>query len=354
MVKENLMVYGCYGYTGQLIVEEAINKNLRPILAGRDALKVKQMADKTGLPYRVFDLAFPDKILEAFADIKVLLHCAGPFIHTAEPMVKACIQSATHYLDITGEYQVFELMHSKNAEAQKAGIVVMPGVGFDVVPSDCLANHLKKRMPLATKLELALYQINGRLSHGTAITVAENMGNGCMIRSGGELKRTPQGDIVRTINILGKEKTGVAISWGDISTAYFSTGIPNITVYNILPASLISKMKLVETLGFIFRSKLVKSFLIQQIKRKPAGPDAEMRSKASGVIWGEAKNDSGIKVRSLLKLPEGYTLTAITAVAIAKSFLMGNVATGYKTPAMVFGSNFILEAVPGSELIDIE
>ncbi len=353
MEKKELLVYGSYGYTGRLIVDEALKNNLQPILSGRDKAKVEAQAREKNLPFRVFDLDDPSVVIKNLQDVKVLLHCAGPFAHTASAMADACMITGTHYLDITGEFQVFEALAAISDKAKTADIVLMPGVGFDVVPSDCLALYLKEKMPIADTLELALLQVGGTLSQGTAITVSENLGEGSVVRRKGKLEKIRQGELQRTIKIDGKERTAVAISWGDVSTAYRSTRIPNITVYNFLPPELISKMKLLDVFSPVFRLGFVKRFMKYQIKKRPAGPNEETRQNAKSVIWGEVKNGLGISRRAKLELPEGYTLTAITAIQIAKSFMEGNTARGYQTPAMVFGSSFITDKVAGSKLTDL-
>lgn len=340
---KGLLIYGCYGYTGKLISEHAVQSGMQPTLAGRDAGRVKQMADELHLPYLVFDLDNEQAVVEHLRNFKVVLHCAGPFIHTAETMVNACLKAGTHYLDITGEFQVFEQIFKRDAEAQDAGILLMPGVGFDVVPSDCLSLYLKELLPTADSLELALYQKGGKLSHGTAITVAENLGGGNTIRRKGRLVNEKAGYHTRVIKVDDKERVAVAIPWGDISTAFRSTQIPNITVYNFVPAKVISSMRLSNYIGFLLQFGPIKRMMIKNIKKRPAGPDADQRQKAKTIIWGEVKNPLGITKQAILELPEGYTITAHTAVAIAQNILDKEPPHGAKTPAQVFGKNFILQ-----------
>ena len=342
MDKKGLLVYGCYGYTGELISEHAVKSGLRPTLAGRDEVRVNQMADILGLPYLLFGLDDVAAVANNIAPFKVVLHCAGPFKYTSNIMVNACLKSGTHYLDITGEYQVFEDVFKRDADAAKAKILLMAGVGFDVVPSDCLALYLKEQMPNAEFLELALVQKGGRISHGTAITVAENVNGGCMVRQQGKLVKEKSGYNTRTIDIGDKQpRTGVAISWGDISTAYRSTRIPNITVYNVVPKKVIDSMKLSNYIGFILDWKPVKNYIIKQIKQRPAGPNAEQRQKAQTFVWGEVKNRMGASKQAVLELPEGYTLTALTGVEIAKRILAVEPPYGARTPSQVFGADFI-------------
>src|SRR5436190_13874240 len=156
-MKEGLLIYGCYGYTGKLISEHAVEVGFKPILAGRDEQKTRALAEKLGLSWRVFDLDDEAKVTENLRDFKVVLHCAGPFMFTSEVMAKACIKAKTHYLDITGEISVFEKIFRMDKRAIEAGILLMAGTGFDVVPTDCLALYLKEKLPSAESLAMALY-----------------------------------------------------------------------------------------------------------------------------------------------------------------------------------------------------
>ncbi len=350
--KENFLIYGCYGYTGSLITDYAIKQGLKPVLAGRDEAKVKALADRYGLEFKVFDLSDVDTVVPHLLPFKAVIHCAGPFIKTVEVMSKACLKSQTTYLDITGEYQVFEEIFRLDEKAKQAGILMMPGVGFDVVPTDCLSVYLKGVLPTAEKLELALLQKGGRLSHGTALTVLENMGDQCMVRRKGKLVQVKQGFMTRTVNFIDREREVVAISWGDISTAFRSTKIPNITVYNHVPHRVIDSMRLSNYIGFVFKIPFVKRYLAKTIKSKPPGPNDEQRRTAQSYVWGEVKNGFGITRSALLELPEGYTLTALCAVEIVKRVLNGLPDKGAKTPAQVFGADFILQ-FPGVKRVDI-
>ena len=258
-------------------------------------------------------------------------------------MSSACIKTKTHYLDITGEIEVFENLYKKDEAARNAGVLLMSGVGFDVVPSDCLAMYLKEQLPDATSLEMTLLQKGGMLSHGTAITVVENMAEKCQVRRNWKIVGVPNGTLIKQIPFPDKTRTAVAISWGDVASSFRSTQIPNITIYNALPPKLISGMKWGNYFSFITRTRFVKDFLIKQIKKRPSGPNEEMRKNATAAIFGEVKNAKGETKRAVLDLPEGYLLTALTALKITEKVLENTPAVGAKTPAQVFGSDFILQ-----------
>lgn len=342
-MKENLLIYGCYGYTGYLISKLAAEKNLKNIiLAGRDAIKTKAVADELKLPYRVFDLQ-QEQVETELKNIKAVLHCAGPFKYTSSIMANACIKTNTHYLDITGEIDVFESLQQMSKSASDADIILMPGVGFDVVPSDCLALYLKEQMPDAKTLELILMSVGGMLSHGTSITIIENMHQSSSRREQGKIISTRSGANVKEFDFGFARKVAVEIPWGDVSTAFYTTGIPNITVYNALPKSLIKNMQLGNYFKFLLSSRLIKNFLIKKVKQRPAGPDEKMRTTSRTYILGIASNDNQTR-RAVLELPEGYWITAQTAIAIAIKVMNNQIAKrGFLTPAAALGSEFILQ-----------
>lgn len=336
----NFLIYGANGYTGELITRYAVERGMRPVLAGRSAIKVEELAKKDHLEYRVFSLDEKSRMDESLNDIDVVLHCAGPFSLTAKPMVEACLRNKTHYTDITGEIAVFEMMAKLDARAREAGVMVMSGVGFDVVPTDCLAVHLKDRLETAIYLTLAFYGLGG-LSHGTQATMTMNVGQGGAIRKDGTITRVPAAWKSRDIEFGETTKRAVSIPWGDVATAYYSTGIPNIEVYTVVPPSNLRLMKLSRYFGWLMAAKPVNDYLLEQI---PAGgPTDEARAKGKSLIWGEAEDANGNRVESRLTAPEGYTLTALAALNIVQKILDGNFTPGYQTPAGAYGADLILE-----------
>jgi short subunit dehydrogenase-like uncharacterized protein len=347
---KTFLIYGANGYTGELIARFAAEKNLKPILAGRNAEKVEALAKQHDLDFRVFSLEETEKLDAALAETEFVLHCAGPFSLTSKLMVEACLRNKRHYLDITGEITVFETLARFDAKAKEAGIMIMPGVGFDVVPSDCLAKYLKDRLPGATNLTLAFYGM-GRISHGTQATMTMNVGRGGAIRRNGEITPVPAAYKTREIDFGEIQKTGVTIPWGDVSTAFYSTGIPNIEVYTVLPPSNLKMLKLSRYLGWLLATKPVQKYLQKQI---PAGgPSDEERAKGKSYLWGEASDESGNKVEARQLCPEGYTLTALTALLIAGKILDGNFCAGFQTPAKCYGADLILE-IEGTSRGDVK
>ncbi|MTI23240.1 NAD-dependent epimerase/dehydratase family protein [Fulvivirga sp. RKSG066] len=344
-----ILVYGAYGYTGKLIVDEALQKNLSITIAGRDKKKTETLAKEAQVPFISFDLEDVQLIINTLQEFDLVIHCAGPFEYTASIMAEACIQSKTHYIDITGEYQVFENLHLMHEQAAEAGIMLLPGAGFDVVPSDCLAAQLQHEYLMGDKLELAFTSTGASLSRGTAKTMVENIHKGQLYREEGVLKSRKLGKSTRNIDYGAFNQISVGISWGDICTAHYSTGIPNIEVFTGSTEKQISQMKWANYLKSVLSWRWVKNIFLKKIDKKPAGPSEEKRTKANMYLWGKISglNDSHEK---RIKTPNGYTLTARSAVLIAQKILNGDFKKGYQTPSSAYGKDLIFE-IDGCEEI---
>ena len=346
-----VIVYGATGYTGQLVVDECLSQGMRPLLAGRDAERVRALAERHGLEWRAASLDDAVALDRVLAGATVVIHCAGPFARTSRPMADACLRNGVHYLDITGEIAVFEALAARDAEARTAGVMLLPGAGFDVVPTDCLAAHLKQRMPSATSLALAFHGGSG-LSRGTATTMAENAGGPGAVRRGGRIVPVPPAWRTRRIDFGDKIRLTATIPWGDVSTAFHSTGIPDIEVYVAMPPSTVRLLRLSRWIAPLLRTAWVRGRLVAGIRRRPPGPSPDERARATAVLWGEARDASGTTVVSRLRTPDGYTLTARTAALAVRLVEAGGAVPGFQTPSRAFGAGFILQ-VPGCTRTDL-
>lgn len=336
------LLYGATGYTGHLIAEMAAAAGVHPILAGRSRPGVESLAKSLDLPWRIFALDHPAAVRAGLDGVSVVLHCAGPFSRTSRPMASACLESGAHYLDITGEIGVFEELAARDAEARASGVMLLPGVGFDVVPSDCLAAHLARRLPGASHLMLGL-QGNGRLSRGTQTTIIENQHRGGMIRRGGKLVPVPTAWKTRQIDFGRGPRTAVTIPWGDVSTAWYSTGIPDIEVYAAVPPMLRQAMVVSRYLGWLLRQQWVREFQLRRVQAGAAGPSPDELARGRSIVWGRVEDAAGNTATARLHGPDGYLMTARTALAALGRVLAGGVTTGFQTPSRAFGPEFVLE-----------
>jgi short subunit dehydrogenase-like uncharacterized protein len=337
-----IILYGSYGYTGRLIAEECRALSMGVLLSGRDPVKLKLQSEHSGYPFEVADINDRPALLNLLKKGKLIIHCGGPFQFTARQMAEACLETGTHYTDIAGEYPVFELLAQYDSRAKDNGILIMPGVGFDVVPSDCLALFLKKRLPTATHLQLAFAMSKGGLSRGTSKTMIEGMGYGGMIRQNGKLTPLPLGDKVMEIDFGPFKRKALCIPWGDIATAWRSTGIPNIEVYSAVPGNTIRAAKASRWFNRLLRQRWIKDYLLKRVDQRITGPDQHKRESGRSYLWGKVWDQQGNSQEARLDTISGYSLTAKTAVLVAEKILAGSARPGYFTPAQYFGEELIL------------
>lgn len=335
------LLYGANGFTGKLIAEECARRGLSPILAGRREDAIRPLAERLGLSWRVFSLDRSEAIARELEGVGAALLCAGPFSRTSAPFVDACLRSRRHYLDITGEVEVLEAVHARDAEARAAECVLMPAVGFDVVPSDCLAASLKRALPDATRLELAFYGI-AEPGPGTLKTMIEGIERGGAVRRDGKIVRVPIAWKRRSIPFHDEARLAVTIPWGDLATAYRSTGIPNIEVYMAAPRAQLAAVRVARRLSPVLRAAPVRRAANRFVERWISGPDERARAGGHSEFWGCASSGDR-SVEGTASGPEGYDLTVRTSIESVLRVLRGDVAPGAWTPSSAFGASFFAE-----------
>ena len=336
------LLYGANGYVGEAAARLAVQQGLKPILAGRDAAKIEPLAKELGLEHRACALDDSAGLDRALRGVPLVLHLAGPYKFTAQPMVDACLRAGVHYLDITGEIPVFEALAARDAEAKAKKVMLLPAVGFDVVPTDCLAAHLKRRLPSATRLTLAFQSI-GRsgLPPGTQRTMIELLPFGDRVRKGGKLVVPEPGVKTRSVDFGQGPVEATRFTWGDVFTAWYTTGIPDIEVYVALPAAMRKQMGLMKKLRPLFHFAPLRALLKRGVK---PGPSAEARAKTVTHVWGEAADAQGRTAVSRLHGPEaGLVWTTRAALAVVRKVLAGNVMPGFQTPARAYGADLVME-----------
>jgi len=343
------MIYGANGFTGRLIARQAKHKNLRPILAGRRAEPIRDWAAQLDMPWRSFDVSDPSALAAAVTNVGLVLNCAGPFSATSGAMLDACLACRAHYLDITGEIDVFVAAHARHADARAAGVVVCPGVGFDVVPTDCLAALLKEMLPDATYLALG-FDVNGTPSPGTAKTMVAALGAGGRVRRNGEIVPVPFAYRTRLIDFGRGEALGVTIPWGDVATAYYSTGIPEIEVYLRTSSAAVCGMRWLNLLGPVLQGTAP---LLRRLAAMSKGPSEDQLRQETSYLWGEVRNAAGATRSTRLTTPNGYRLTADAALMAVQTVLERRPPGGYYTPSRLMGARSI-ERLPGVSAIRVD
>jgi len=346
------MIYGANGYTGELIAREAVRRGLRPVLAGRSREKVEALARELGLEARDFGL---DDVTQAGRQVEgqsVVLNCAGPFSATASPMMEACLHAGAHYLDITGEIAVFEHAQSLDDRARAAGVVVCPGVGFDVIPTDCVAAALKAALPDATHLALGFDSRSG-FSPGTAKTSVEGLAQGGKVRRDGRIVTVPLAYKVRRIDFGDGEKDAMTIPWGDVSTAFYTTGIPNIEVFVPGSPRMIARARRANYIRPLLGLSVVQQLIKARIARTVKGPGEEARARLSTFVWGEATNARGKKKTARIRTANGYSLTVTGSLAVIEHLMNNKLRGGAYTPSRLAGADLVTR-LPGSGPLQID
>jgi len=339
-MKKEWLLYGAYGYTGQLVAKEALARGHEPVLAGRSAEKLIPLAKKLNLDYRVFDLENRVKLYKTISEFDLVFHAAGPYIHTSEPMVQSCLKAGINYLDITGEIPVFEQSFKYDEEAREKGITIISGVGFDVVPTDCMAKYVSEQIANPTHLELAIAG-EGGVSPGTLKTIFEHISTGLLFRENGQLTKLTLGNGAREVTFSDKVRTVTPTVWGDLATAYITTGIPNIIVYMPYSKTIVDLMK---------STRLKKDKVQEWIEKNVHGPDEFTRNTARSYVWARVTNNNGQEAQAWLETMEGYKFTAVAGVrSVEKVFELS--PQGALTPSLAFGKDFILE-IPDTKRLD--
>lgn len=339
-----ILIYGASGYTGALCAAHAAERGLNPILAGRSAARLEPLAARLGLEARAFSLDDSEAVRRGLAGCTVVLHAAGPFSATSRPMVDACLAAGVHYVDVTGEIDVFEAIAARDGEAKARGVTLLPGAGFDVVPSDCLAAHVVRRLPGASRLQISIGGFGGlgSASRGTTKTMLEALGPGVRARRGGRivaLDRAPEG----VADFGAGPRPTVGVSWGDVSTAFRSTGVPDIDVAFEATPPMRRAAAMSGPLRRLLSTRLAQAALRRLIERAmPPGPTEAERLAGRSLFVAEAWDAAGRRVASRLTAPEAYRLTSWTAVETARRIAAGDAPTGAHTPATAFGPDFIM------------
>lgn len=333
------MIYGANGYSAGLIIEELIGHGIKPLLAGRNIIAIEQIAEKYKCSYKVFELNDKEKMNDALGEVHTLLNCAGPFKYTARQLMNACISSKTNYLDITGEIDVIETAWELNNQAKAAGITILPSVGFDVIPTDCLAKILSEKIDNPVRLELGIMS-DGGISRGTMLTTLEMMSKPGKIRRNGKIIDSPIGEFEIKVDNKNFKMRGLSIPWGDVSSAYYSTGIPNITLYLGFPKVLFGIRKIIPLSIKILSANFIQKNILRLVGFGITGPSKKKRDLSSTYVWGRVENNNGESVEGAYKFMEGYNLTAVGAADALIKIVNGKIDTGTKTPSLAFGKNF--------------
>lgn len=347
-----VLIYGAYGFTGSGITRLAGEYGLTPVLAGRNPGKVMALAEETGYAGIGLDLNDNhDNLVQVLSRFELVIHAAGPYTYTAEPMLDAAVEAGTHYVDLTGENHVIQAQLDRDDEFRAAGIMVMPAVGFDVVPTDCINLYVARRVQSPTRLELLMNSdyrpVEGAMvSRGTIKSGLEMFSRPLLFREDGVMVAAEQPRVI-TRNINGVDRTLVQIPWADLITSWVSSGVPTIEVFQVQQG---------EIPGWVLRLNQTawgKSLLAWAVDTfAPEGPPPEAQAKRQVQLIATASNAAGETASAQMITPEPYLLTFHSTLLVARRILDGNWVPGFQTPAKVYGPDLALE-IPGVSRVDL-
>jgi len=336
-----IMIYGAYGFTAKLIIEKMVAEGMNPVLAGRKVRPLEEVANEFGLTATVFDLNSPKVIRRELERVDLVLHCAGPFKVTGKPMIDACIDTSTHYLDITGELEIFEYCQEVSNNAKANNVLLLPGCGFDIIPTENLGVLLHSKLPDANSLEIAIYGL-GKPSKGTTRSVIGVMASGSRIRQNGDLVEIPYGSQPKEFTFAnGKTRTCIPVPLPDLIATFQSTGIANIKMYFTMKPMQIRMTGFFQPLMRVLRFNPLASIVEWIVGKLASNPDEEFRADSPSYIIGIVHNGEK-SIQADLVTPNAYDLTATATVQAVKHIEgLNSIPTGYVAPSEVLGSDFI-------------
>src|SRR5580692_782503 len=318
------MLYGAAGHTGALIAQHAHERGHRPVLAGRTAPAIAALARRLDLPHQALALDDPDALNAALAGVDLVLNAAGPFLHTAGPLADACLRAGVDYLGIGNELQVFRALYDLDERARQAGITIMPGAGFGVIATNCLARYVSDAVGGAAILEVATRAAVARQGPGVAATREQNMPYGGWVRQAGHLRPLALGSGTTTITLPDGPCRIMPLPTGDLEAAFQATGAPDITAYGAVPAD--------------------------PAPGSASDPPADQRRAYTSFGWARAIGPNGATAQAWLQTGESYAFTAAASIRAIEEALARSLSGAF-SPAAAFGADFVL-TIPGTSRTD--
>ena len=347
----NVLIYGATGFTGRAVARQAKQAGLDFRVAGRNRQRLQALAAELDVPWVVVGLDDANGLDRALTDVETVVNVAGPFVDTARPVLESCLRTQTHYLDVSGELASFALAERYHRCAEARGVMIMPGVGFVVVPSDCLAAHLKRRMPDADTLRFAFSRVD-LVSRGSMRAMFSLVRRDVCIRRHGELTTVPVGRLERCFDFGEGPRISAALSWADVITAYHTTGIPNVEAYAEMNPLLRGAYQLGAWWAEPLRLRPARWASEVAISLWPEGPTEAARQGRRRTIVAEVQNLGRWTMVSRVSVPDGYSITPPIVIRALQKVMDGQIRQGFTTPAQVFGADFILE-FPGVRLEEV-
>jgi saccharopine dehydrogenase (NAD+, L-lysine-forming) len=336
-----LLLYGASGFSGSALAAALADLGEGIVLAGRDARKVAAVAEPLGLGWTSFGLEDAAALERALSGFGAVLHCAGPFQQTAAPMMRAAIRAGVDYLDIAGEWPVFQDAVELGPLAHSRGVMLLPGAGFSIVASDCLMALAAARVPHVRKLKIATSRSH-LMSRGSVGTMLGLGGRETLVRRGGRLVPLPAASVAGIFDFGAGRTRALAVPWPDLVTGAISTAVEDIETY--------SEGGLAERVAWPLGARLldasagVAGDLVPRLLTAlaPARPTPALLGQAGFALVVEAEDRWRRPSVLRLRTSDGYSFTTVSAAAIARRVLAGDRLPGFRTPSQQFGAEFVL------------
>jgi short subunit dehydrogenase-like uncharacterized protein len=342
------ILYGATGITGRLITEAALRRGDSPILAGRNADRVRQLAEQHGLPWRAVDLTDDKALRRLVGSAPLTLLAASPFDTASLRVAYACIDTGTHYLDLANEIPVLEAMYGLQDLASERNVTLLPGVGFGTVAADTLACHVVERLPTADVLDLTIDLYTAGSSPGARGSTLRALASGAQVRRRGQLTRVGFGSRTAGAVVPPGARTVVTVPSGELAAVYRTTGVPNISVSRPLALPHIIARAALPALAVVANSRALQAWVAQ--RRSTDLPPSNPATKSR--IWAHGADPNGQTALAQLETGEGYAFSAESAVAAVEAVLADPVPGAY-SPGALLGPDFALR-IAGTRRVDAQ
>jgi short subunit dehydrogenase-like uncharacterized protein len=309
-----IAVYGASGFTGRLVVAELAHRGIDAVLVGRDAERLRHVAD-TEVRQAPLEHA---ALVRAFRGCEAVINCAGPFTLLGEPVVRAADGASCHYVDIAGEQTYLARLF----DGPKLDVSAVPGVNDDGLPSDLLAHLVAERVGAVRELVIGLDLVRGggAPSRGTLRSVLANVD---MFTAGGLGYADGRWD-----PDIPAQRTTMAFLGEEVPVVKFP--LPAVvTVPHHVPAGRVEG---------VTRPELVAGFAgatTELIEQLPEGPAEAHRQAGRWIIAVEAVGDDG-QARGVVHGADTYGITAVIAVEAARRLVADGARPGVLAPAQAF------------------
>ena len=317
-----IVLYGATGYTGRLVADELARRGMDHVLSGRNADKLARLAGERGVPATAAPLGDVRALRELLAGATAVINCAGPFTLAGDALVQAAIATGTHYVDSTGEQSFIKMVFDRHGRtAERAGVALVPALGFDYAPGDCIA-HLSARglEPLA-ELTMA-YAVQGfGMSRGTLRSGLEMMKGGDVVYEDEQWRPAPGGVFRAGFDFpepIGHQRM-IRYPSGEVITVPHHTRTRKVTslvtarTANPVPALAPVMPYTLPALALALRTPL-RGLLGKAVGLLPEGPAEEARRGAEFTILAVARAADGTTRRGIVRGADVYGLTAVTLV----------------------------------------